>query len=256
MAPLIKSKQQVKCEHLNVFTNAIMTKANYLRMTPLISKDLNDFNIINEFSQSKLSFLINYPKYHTFYFDLNQTEDEMLANFSKSWRRSLKKAEKYNIDVVTNKDECFEELIKLYQSAKKRKQFSGLDLEIFKETNTCLPDKDKFYFVTAILNNKLLTIDVSSCFGNVALGLFQANSEDALDCYASYIVWWNVFLYAKKTGMKYYDLGGVDPITNPTVYQYKKRMGGKEIIFEGTYDYSKNLLYKTVGRTLFKIKRK
>ena len=63
-----------------------------------------------------------------------------------------------------------------------------------------------------------------------------ASNEVALQCNASYLVWWRTLLAGKRAGMKKYDLGGVDPDKNPRVYQFKSRMGAKEAYNIGTFD--------------------
>lgn len=41
---------------------------------------------------------------------------------------------------------------------------------------------------------------------------------------------------AKERGLRWYDLGGIDPDENEGVYRFKARMGGFEVITAGPYD--------------------
>ena len=45
-------------------------------------------------------------------------------------------------------------------------------------------------------------------------------------------------------GMKYYDLGGIDPENNASVYRFKSRMGGQEVHHIGAFEASDSLYAK------------
>ncbi|MBA7668576.1 hypothetical protein ES703_76689 [subsurface metagenome] len=80
------------------------------------------------------------------------------------------------------------------------------------------------------------------------MGTLAACSEKGLECSASYLVWWRTFLAAKRAGVKWYDLGGIDPDNNPTVYQFKSRMGGKEQFHIGAFEACDNWAIRTIWR--------
>ena len=46
-------------------------------------------------------------------------------------------------------------------------------------------------------------------------------------------VQWAVIEWALKEGCTLYDLEGVDPVNNPGVYSFKKKMGGDEVLLTG-----------------------
>ena len=54
-------------------------------------------------------------------------------------------------------------------------------------------------------------------------------------------VQWAVIEWAVSQGCVRYDLEGIDPVTNPGVYAFKKKMGGSEVVLSGKSFYALNL---------------
>ena len=46
----------------------------------------------------------------------------------------------------------------------------------------------------------------------------------------------NAIVVAKSHGMRWYDLGGIDPEANPGVYHFKKGLSGTEVRAAGPYE--------------------
>ncbi len=191
--------------------------------------------------------------YHTILFPLDLPEEEMRKKPCRTWRANLKKAEQAGLSVVESLDpDIWRILEELYRSSQKKKGFRGLDLREYVRTQEMLLDHQKMKMIMVMENGVPLTVDVNSCFGDTSLGLFQSTSERGYEVLSSYLAWWKSFLSAKQAGMRRYDLGGVDPKRNPSVYQFKKRIGGKEAIQIGGFDACANpaieWIWKTISR--------
>jgi hypothetical protein len=74
--------------------------------------------------------------------------------------------------------------------------------------------------------------------GDTCVYLLGATSEAGLETRAAYLLQWNTILLAKERGIRWYDLGGVDPEGNPGVYHFKRGVGGDEVIPPGPYERS------------------
>jgi hypothetical protein len=183
--------------------------------------------------------------YHTMLFPLDITEDQMRNMLHSKWRGFLRKAEEKRMDLFESQDlnylYRFEEI---YQEAIHRKHFKGLNIQEFIRTQEHLLDDQKINMLVVNKDGIILSIDINSYLGDTSLGLFQATSEQGLSLGASYLIWWNTFLAAKRAGMRRYDMGGIDPEKNPSVYQYKRRMGGNEAFHIGSYDVYGNAFAK------------
>ena len=94
---------------------------------------------------------------------------------------------------------------------------------------------------------------VISHFGENALPILLASNEKGLKSGASYYVFWKSYILAKRLGMQYYDLGGIDKNQNPKGYMYKKRMGGQKVSRIGTFETCSNLRVKIIWRMVERI---
>ena len=175
--------------------------------------------------------------YHTMLFPLDIDEEEMRKLFHNKWRASLRKAEKNKMVAYESRDVQFlYALEEMYRKSQERKRFKGLNIKEFIQAQERLLISQKMNMIVVKKADDLLTIDVNSYLGDTAVGLFQASTENGLSLGASYLAWWHTFLAAKRAGMKRYDMGGVDPQKNPSVYKYKSRMGADEAFHIGCYD--------------------
>jgi lipid II:glycine glycyltransferase (peptidoglycan interpeptide bridge formation enzyme) len=170
-------------------------------------------------------------------FPLDIDEEQMRLKFQNKWRAALRKAEKNKAAVYETQDvQTLYEFEKIYQHSQKRKQFKGLNIGEFIHTQQHLPAEKKLNLIVIKKDDQLLSVDINSYLGDTSLGLFQATTELGLSLGASYLAWWHTFLAAKRAGMCRYDMGGIDPVGNPNVYQFKQRMGGEEAFHLGCFE--------------------
>lgn len=181
---------------------------------------------------------VDYIKpYHTMLFPLDMDEEAMRMKFQNKWRASLRKAEKNGMVADETQDvQTLYEFEKIYQHSQKRKQFRGLNIQEFIQTQENLPADKKLNLIVIKMDAQLLSVDINSYLGDTSLGLFQSTTESGLSLGASYLAWWHTFLAAKRAGMRRYDMGGIDPVGNPNVYQFKLRMGGNEAFHLGCFE--------------------
>ena len=112
----------------------------------------------------------------------------------------------------------------------------GLDPAEFVRTQQMLLPEHKMNVITAFHNAAPVATHATSHFGDTAVGALAASTEKGLELGASYLVWWRTLLAARQAGMKKYDLGGIDPEKNPSVYQFKMRMGAKQCRYIGAFE--------------------
>jgi lipid II:glycine glycyltransferase (peptidoglycan interpeptide bridge formation enzyme) len=225
------------------------TRVNILRLVPNVSDDERGKQVSRIFESCGLTRVQSVPRYRTMILDITSSKEEIRNRLHRSWRRYLKKAEENNIEIREGLElEYFDILKKLYLSSRERKHFQGLNPEEFSQIQQLLTSREKMNVVVAYYQKEPVTAHITSHLGNTALGIMAASSEKGLNCWASYIVWWITLLSAKRAGMKIYDLAGIDPDDNPSVYQFKLRMGAKEIYHIGAFESCDNLRVKATWR--------
>jgi lipid II:glycine glycyltransferase (peptidoglycan interpeptide bridge formation enzyme) len=72
--------------------------------------------------------------------------------------------------------------------------------------------------------------------------LLGATGDDGLKAKGSYLLQWRLLERLKEVGCHWYDLGGIDPKSNPGVYHFKQGLSGDEAVEIGPYDAHGSLL--------------
>jgi hypothetical protein len=70
---------------------------------------------------------------------------------------------------------------------------------------------------------------VASALGDSAIYLLGATSDDGLTAKGAYLLQWTLIRWLKENGVRWYDLGGIDPEGNPGVYTFKKGLSGTDV---------------------------
>ena len=230
----------------------LSTKVDILRVVPNLYADEGSFT--DMFEAAGFEYVPNVSRYHTMLFPLDISQEKMRKKLHRKWRGVLNKVEKRNIEIKEGCDDKFLAVLDgIYKSVKKRKKFKGLDLQVYARTQQLLSPKQKINVVLAYYDGEVLTADATSYLGDTAVGLFQASTEQGLKYGTSYLVWWKALLAAQHAGMKRYDLGGIDPDKNPSVYQFKLRMGAEEAFHIGSFEACISLRAKVTWRMAEKV---
>jgi lipid II:glycine glycyltransferase (peptidoglycan interpeptide bridge formation enzyme) len=192
--------------------------------------------------------------YHTIIVPMAESEEQLRRNLHQKWRNRLTKSEKAGLVIEQGTDgkylSAFESL---YQLTVERKHFTGLDVKVFAKSQQALNEEEKMNFILAYFNGEPVSVHVGSCLGDTGVAIFVAGNDTGLKCDASNLTWWHWFLSARRAGMKNCELGGIDPVANPGVYQFKSRMGGKEVFYIGAYEACTSGLVRGVWHLAEKI---
>ena len=62
-----------------------------------------------------------------------------------------------------------------------------------------------------------------------AIYLLGATADDGLNAKGAYLLQWNLIQWLKTKGVRWYDLGGIDPEGNPGVYSFKRGLSGLDV---------------------------
>jgi lipid II:glycine glycyltransferase (peptidoglycan interpeptide bridge formation enzyme) len=229
-------------------------KVDVLRIMPNIIDDATGIQVLDIMKKSRFCRVNTTAPYHTFIVSLLHSEDEIRQRIHRDCRRILRKSEKNDIKVSeAASDEYFAILEELYAGSKGRKGFKGIDAEVFRLTQQKLPPDQKIRILIAWCKNQPITAHATSHFGDTAIPVITASNKEGLKSGTSYLLWWKAYLAAKKLGMKFYDLGGIDEKVNPRGFLFKKRMAGEEAYYIGTFDACSNAWVRFVWLCLERI---
>lgn len=175
---------------------------------------------------------------HTIWIDLEHGLDVLKKRIDKQWMYGVRRAGREGVEVV--RSTTFEEVREFHQMCMGISQSKGFEL----------PGSE------ALMQNLLQ----KSTASGIEMGLFLAKHEGKIGAgafvarsgrHAHYLwgasdrklsrhrageaVQWAAIEWAVTQGCTRYDLEGIDPVNNPGVYAFKKKMGGYEVALQGKF---------------------
>jgi lipid II:glycine glycyltransferase (peptidoglycan interpeptide bridge formation enzyme) len=180
-------------------------------------------------------------KPRTIMVDLESPETELRKRLAKNWRKSLGYSEKEDLKIRESFDERDILSIKpLYDAFKKKKNIEGANLTELSLIQSRLTPDQKMRITTCENHEGLIAGSICSGIGDSALGIIGVTSEEGRKRRAYYRLQWDEILWSKRNANKRYDLNGINPVKNPTVYHFKSGLRGREVTFLGLYDCCPN----------------
>jgi lipid II:glycine glycyltransferase (peptidoglycan interpeptide bridge formation enzyme) len=169
--------------------------------------------------------------YRTFLLDLGPSLSELRKNFDPKWRNKLAGAEKNDLIILAGDGSAeYQSFFQMYDQMRKRKTFeTTVDVEEFGRIQATLPASQRMRVLICKEKGVPVSGLVVSAMGDSAIYLLGATSDDGLKSKGAYLLHWAMIQWLKENGVRWYDLGGVDPIANPGGYSFKKGFSGSEI---------------------------
>jgi len=189
----------------------------------------------------------------TIIFDLSRTEDELLAGMRQKTRYNIRLSEKKEVKVSEAMTGDFEVFWKLMQTTNKRDGFRLHNKNYYRSMVDSAPFIKLFL---AKYRGVAVSAGIFSFFGDTAVYLHGASSNEHRDVMAPYALQWHCIKLAQSMGLKYYDFCGVDEKKWPGVTRFKRGFGGEEILYPGTFDLILNSFWYKAYRIARAIRRK
>jgi lipid II:glycine glycyltransferase (peptidoglycan interpeptide bridge formation enzyme) len=250
--PLLRRNDNTDCpvEALRMLRDAYVgAKVNILRLVPNIWDDDAGKLTGQTIVKSGFQHVSHYEPYHTLRLGIDTSEEQIRSKWHRNFSSSIKKAQKSALELRQGtEDEFCGVLEKLYLASIKRKGFRGLDIDEFLKIQELLSLSEKMRFLVAYKDQEPLSVLLASELGDTGIVLLAATSEKGLSCGSSQFVWYHAALAAKEAGVRILDLGGIDPVKNPTVYKFKLSMGSEEVFHIGAFEAAANPIVKNVWR--------
>ena len=177
----------------------------------------------------------------TIVMDLKRSIEELRHGLQPHWQRELKVAEKQKMELTEgDQDGLIGKFIEIYKEMVARKQFrEPNDINEFRIIQQRLPEKFKMRVMLCGHGKAVSAGAICSAIGGTALYLFGATSNVGMKSRGSYLLQWKLIEWLKQRQVRYYDLNGINPETNPGTYKFKSDLAGqgkKEIHFAGQFD--------------------
>jgi lipid II:glycine glycyltransferase (peptidoglycan interpeptide bridge formation enzyme) len=171
-------------------------------------------------------------------------ETKARQNLKKKWRYTLRQAQKEGVAIeLANSQDGFCAAATLLNELETKKGFvSPLGARFFWEVFKDARESEAYRLHVARAGEEIVAVHLGSYVGETSVYLIGAANEAARRLNASYLLHWRAVQETIARGMRWYDLGGIDPRSNPSGYQFKKGMNGIEIAEVGAFDCSPDFL--------------
>jgi lipid II:glycine glycyltransferase (peptidoglycan interpeptide bridge formation enzyme) len=241
-----------KPDDVEVFRQAIRALRNefslrrglVLRVYPLAFRGKDD--VLKQILVDEgFSFHDDEKSHRTLMINIEPSLAEIRAALDQKWRNCLNRAEKNGLEIIQGEEESlFDEITKIYLEMANRKGLADLsDIEHLKKVQRDLPPGLKLKVILCFLNGEICSGSIFSAIGATAVYLIGATSNAGMKSNSSYLVQWAFMEWIKEKGLLYYDLNGINPVTNPGTYHFKRGLAGKkgiDIEFLGKYQIADN----------------
>jgi lipid II:glycine glycyltransferase (peptidoglycan interpeptide bridge formation enzyme) len=118
----------------------------------------------------------------------------------------------------------------LYDEMRRRKTFeSTVDIEEFARIQEDLPAAHRLRILICEEKGAPAAGMVASAMGDSGIYLLGATGDAGLNAKGSYLLQWTMIQWFIANGIRWYDLGGIDPIANPGVHGFKSGMSGTDV---------------------------
>lgn len=187
-------------------------------------------------------FLAAFPQYtharpnpadadRTIVLDITPPLEVIRKKLDQKWRNQLNRAEKNNLTIIEGSGIAeYRRFLELYDKMWSRKRFdTTVDVHEFARICEDLPAGLKFKMLICEHEGKAVSGMVCSVMGHTGIYLLGATHDEGLNTKAAYLVHWTMIKQLKEQGIRYYDLGGIDPEKNPGVYHFKRGFSGEDV---------------------------
>lgn len=180
---------------------------------------------------------------HTFYLDLQPTEEQLLANMHPKTRYNLRLSQKYGVQVVEdNSPEGFETFLKLHFETGERESFFSHGRKYHQTLWETLTPAGISHILIAKYQNVPLTAWMLFTFNQALYYPYGGSTRKFREVMASYSMMWETIKFGKKMKCKNFDMWGTPgPNPKPTdpwygFHRFKMGFNPQLIEFIGTYD--------------------
>ena len=174
--------------------------------------------------------------YETIWLDLETNENDLRTNLKQKWRNSLHKAEKNKLEFEVDTDaKTYQYFKDLYQKDISQKNYKNIPVKHLDIYKTCFLHDRSFLIFHA--KHKGQRIASALILLNVSSATYQIGiiNETGRDVCANHFLLWNIALYLKNTGIKDFDLGGINAYDAKSITSFKEGINGQKVTYKGIY---------------------
>ncbi len=172
--------------------------------------------------------------------NLNLKEEELFGKLDSKWRNLLRKAIKFDlsINVWNGNSDDIEDLVCSYNQFQKERSFNGVSSVLINKLSSAENISHwsfDYFYVKEIDNNRIIGRLVSLIHGDTCTYFIGMTDEIGRKYNVNYLLLWHSILEAKNKGCNYYDLGGFNYKSTPSISKFKEGLNGEKFELIGEY---------------------
>nr|WP_246681702.1 GNAT family N-acetyltransferase [Methylobacterium sp. L1A1] len=194
------------------------------------------------------------PRHHTLVVDLTTSLNATLAGTNPNWRRSLTKAQNNpDLDAVILTDpaerlRAFDKFTEMYVALQARKGFSNtLNPQAFRDIAASDP---RLVILEVRERGETIMVRITHRAQTRWTDLFAASNGRGRATNAAGLSVWTLIEQAKAEGCPVYDLGGIDPAGNRSVFKFKRDLSRRVVQSTPLWLYGRTGALRIAAATL------
>ena len=182
----------------------------------------------------------NVPSYRTLILDLSPSLEDVRAGLARRWRRDLNKSERSEFEVELGSEvELFDRFRTLFETFVSWKDFEvEHDARFHGAVQADLPDIARYLVVITRYQGEPAGGLVVAQTGDTGVYVLGASNPELRKLSPGHFLQWAVIEHLKQRGVRWYDLGGIDPDDNPGGYLFKSGMTKVEAAAPGPFEFA------------------
>lgn len=206
-------------------------------LAPVGSAEWN-LSVANRLERANLRRTDRGENYRTILLDIDRPPEQIRSSFHRHWRRHLNGAERNDLAVSFGTGPGrFESVQRMSDALRARKNYElDLDANFFADVEADLEARDRLVVGLVSQAGTPVAGSITAIHGDTAVYLVGASTRAGRDCKASYLMHWRTIELARARGVRWYDLGGIDPVANPGVSSFKLRTNGFDVTAAGPFE--------------------
>jgi hypothetical protein len=168
--------------------------------------------------------------------DLRLEESQLRAGFRASWRHTLDRFKQHESKILQSEDEnTFQDLLERYANMLRARSIK-VPIIFFRDLYRLQKTEGlNSLFLVLHHDNELAAGIYVAIHGHTATYLLGWSGDLGRESGAHHLLLWDAIVRLKKMKVRYFDLGGIDEQSTPSVAAFKRGLGGRryQLLGEG-----------------------
>jgi lipid II:glycine glycyltransferase (peptidoglycan interpeptide bridge formation enzyme) len=226
------SNEVIKNTLKDICHEIVENKRSYLLIAPEIEESQMNVHILKQLGFGTARGM----PWSSSVLDLSLSEEALFKNLHGKWRNLLRKSEKMDLELEqTYTDEAMTFLMEKYSYIQREKGFAGVSENILIELKSLTKSDNQMQIFFARKDQTRMAGILIVAYSDSCTYLVGWNTPEGRQLQANYFLLWRAIISFKKSGYRWFDLGGLNKERTPTIAHFKTGLGGRNYMLVGEW---------------------